>query len=478
VSLNWKEIDAVLAELPLKDSHIQKVFQPDFQSLVFQVYSPEKRFYLLIHLGPGRTRLHEIGEKPERTVKLQRFAQFLRSRVVGARIIEAYQVSSERIVKLTAVRGGETLLIWIRLWGNAANVIVTDEDCTILDAFYRRPNRGEVSGGTYDPDTEFGMKGGDPSGKKDKYTVRDLPGEDSFNRKLDRYYRETQKQERLEGLRTAAGKINKAKESRISSQIRNMQNRFDSYGQFETYKEYGDLITNSIHMMKPGDKWLKACNYFRDNQPVEIELDPTKTPAENAEMYYRKYRKTKSGYERLQEELKTQRKKLEECTAEKEEIENTEDVAFLENYIKQNEEQRVPPKEEKELPGLQFRSGDFTIYVGRNAKESDEILRRHVRGNDYWLHTRDYPGGYVFIKYLSGKSVPLPTLLDAGNLAVYYSKGRKEEKAELYYTQVKYLRRAKHGKLGTVIPTQEKNISIELDEDRINRLLSQQSHSN
>jgi predicted ribosome quality control (RQC) complex YloA/Tae2 family protein len=116
-------------------------------------------------------------------------------------------------------------------------------------------------------------------------------------------------------------------------------------------------------------------------------------------------------------------------------------------------------------------SGRFTLLVGRNSKENDTLLRRYARGNDYWLHTRDFPGGFVFIRHIAGQSVPLETLLDAGNLALYYSKGRSEGKAELYYTRVKYLRRAKEGKEGLVLPTREKNLSIELDERRIKRLL-------
>ncbi len=72
------------------------------------------------------------------------------------------------------------------------------------------------------------------------------------------------------------------------------------------------------------------------------------------------------------------------------------------------------------------------------------------------LHTRDYPGGYVFIRNQPGKSVPLEVLLDAGNLALFYSKARQSGKGDLYYTQVKYLRRAKDGPTGLVLPTQEK----------------------
>jgi predicted ribosome quality control (RQC) complex YloA/Tae2 family protein len=106
----------------------------------------------------------------------------------------------------------------------------------------------------------------------------------------------------------------------------------------------------------------------------------------------------------------------------------------------------------------------------RNARENDELLRRATRGNDWWLHTRDYPGGYVFVKARSGKSIPLEVLLDAGNLALFFSKARSAGKADLYYTQVKYLRRAKDGPKGLVLPTQEKNLLVELDTERLNRL--------
>lgn len=117
-----------------------------------------------------------------------------------------------------------------------------------------------------------------------------------------------------------------------------------------------------------------------------------------------------------------------------------------------------------------FLSGDFTLLVGRSAKENDALLRKEVKGNDWWLHTRDFPGAYVFIKSVPGKTVPLETLLDAGNLALFYSKGRASGKGELYYTQVKYLRRPKNGKKGLVLPTQEKNLSVVLESLRIKRL--------
>jgi len=146
------------------------------------------------------------------------------------------------------------------------------------------------------------------------------------------------------------------------------------------------------------------------------------------------------------------------------------DLQKLEEAAREEKPEKGKAGDRALPPGLQFHSQGFRILVGRTAAENDELLRRHVRGNDFWLHTRDHAGGYVFITHKPGKSVPLETLLDAGNLAVFYSKARSSGKAELYYTRVKHLRRARGGKTGTVLPTHEKNLSVRMDRARLERL--------
>jgi predicted ribosome quality control (RQC) complex YloA/Tae2 family protein len=61
-------------------------------------------------------------------------------------------------------------------------------------------------------------------------------------------------------------------------------------------------------------------------------------------------------------------------------------------------------------------------------------------------------------------------MLDAGTLALFYSKGRNNGAGDLFYTQVKYLRRAKNAPKGLVIPTQEKNLSVKIEETRLKEL--------
>ena len=149
-------------------------------------------------------------------------------------------------------------------------------------------------------------------------------------------------------------------------------------------------------------------------------------------------------------------------------IKNQKNPVRIEQLLRKD----TTPKQQKkkEHPGLDYTVNGWYILVGRDANENDELLRHHVRGADMWFHVRDFPGGYVFVKNRPGKTIPLDILLDAANLAVYYSKARNAGKTDLYYTHVKYLRRAKNGPKGLVIPTQEKNLCITPDKERLRRL--------
>ena len=155
--LNWREIDAVLAELELAGSFIRDVRQPVHQQLIFELYAPRRRrFWLLVSFAPRHTRLHRLAARPAALGDPQRFVAFMRAHARGGRINEALQVGQERIVKLAVARGGGApVLIWLRLWGNAANCIVTRPDGHVLDALFRRPRRGEISGGNYHPERDL-----------------------------------------------------------------------------------------------------------------------------------------------------------------------------------------------------------------------------------------------------------------------------------------------------------------------------------
>lgn len=473
MSLNWKEIDVVLSELDLVDSHLQRIVQPDFRNLVFELYRPGERVHLLVSLEQGATRLHRLSRRPSKPKKAQRFEQFLRARLEGGRITAAYQLDGERIVKIVVERAGEQTLLWLRLWGGAANVIATDSDGTILDAVYRRPARGEVSGERYDPEADIARGAEADSAERkrrlERFEVREHPADRSFNEFLEESYGRKAYDERRDQIAQALRKRLETELGRARRTLANLERTREEAEDHEQYRVYGDLIMSNLHRIHRGDRWVEAQNYLRDNEPTTIELDPELAPHENAERYYARHKKARQTLENINEQLENQRRRAAELEERIEAVDDADDVDKL-REMKAELEPETGREERDRTPGLQFESGGFRILVGRTARENDELLRRYVRGNDYWLHTRDTPGGYVFIRSKPGKSVPLDVLLDGGNLAVWYSKSRAAGEADLFYTQVKHLRRAKHGKTGLVIPTQEKNLAVRLDDERLNRL--------
>lgn len=466
MSLNWREINQVLGELCLEGYFIQDIRQTDYQNTYLNLYKTGSSLWLRICLTQGKTRLHTVSRKPSFPKKPPRFVEFLRARILGGKVQKAAQWGRERIVELEVGTSEGVTTLWIRLWGGASNILVTGQDRTILEAAYRRPDSSEVKGSPVKlpPLPEY-------SGEDDgRFPLRDLPGEGSFNQRLEAWYEGPGAEEDLEKTRIQVlGKLEAGLKS-LEETLKSRQLRREEYRRKDDWKTYGDMLSAFAHEILPGqDHWTGED--FRDGSTVSLPLDPQLTPLENARKYYRLYAKARDGETHVEEEIL----RLNQDIAAQQElivaVKETEDLLFL----KKQQKKLSPVPQEKsgaELPGLEFQSGAFRILVGRTARENDELLRRHVRGSDVWLHTRDVPGGYVFIKVPKEKSVPLETLLDAGNLAVHYSKAKSDGQADLYYTAVKYLRRAKDGPVGLVLPTQEKNLHVRIDPRRMERLQS------
>lgn len=466
MSLNWREIDCILAELSLEGSIVRQIYQPSHPVVVLELYRRGAPSRLRFCFANPNLRLHHTSENPANLTPAPRFVAFLRSRIRNGRILSASQLGRERIVRLEVAHGEERVLLWARLWGGAANLIVTDPQGNVLDALYRRPGRGEVSGGRFEPpETSLAPE-------LERYQVREFPGEGSFNQRVERFYAELEgaqaRQRLLSSIRTRLQR----RENRILAGLETLRQRRVQNGEPAQWQRCGELLLANLHAVQPGSRWLSAEDYGAPGSQVRIELDPRATPAQNAESYFRRYRKAKTALERLGEDIRVQERDLAEVRRELESLDGAQDTAALAARaaaLAQSKTRRERSK--KQAPGLEFSSGPFRLLVGRSAAENDVLLRRHVRGNDFWLHARDVPGAYVFVRALSGKSVPLDALLDAANLALHFSKARSSGKGEVYYTRVKYLRRARDGAPGLVLPTQEKNLHVRLEPERLARLL-------
>ena len=468
MSLNWKEIELVLSELPLKNSRIVSLSQNSFHGLTWVLFNPkEGRYAVYTETGTVDSRIHKttLSKAKQKLSKLQRFIQFTRKNLEGGVITEVTQAQSDRLVCLEVRFHDEQKKVFLRFYsGPSANVIITDSNNKILELQYRRPNRDEVSGKILNID----LKAPNPSSKV--FAVRPRI-EGSFNDQLELQYNEKNLETKVESLKKQVNSHKDKEMLRIEKNIKALSKRKEENKGYQSFKETGDILSSNSYLLRKNATSITLKDF--NSKQVTILLQSQLSPSQNINYYYEKAKKSKNAWldasKTLEEAilLKENREKYYQDL-----LKETDDLKALSIKLSKALKEEKPIQQKLETQtGLVCTSHGFTILIGRTAKENDFLLRHQTRGNDYWFHTRDYAGGYVFIKNIRNKSIPLDTLIDAANLAVLFSKGKNAGKIDLYYTQVKYLRRVKNGKLGLVIPTNEKNLCVDFDKSRAQSLL-------
>lgn len=473
MSLNCREIDLVIQELDLPGMKVEKVVQPSYDTVVFSLYGAGRALHLLLCVGHGACRLHEVAALPARNERPLRFMECLRSKLRGSRITSVRQLGDERIVRIDFENPDQRHTLYARLWSGAGNLVLVDADGIIVDAMARKPSRGEVSGlrCTIGDLPDGSGKVADSGRPARTFTVRELPGEGSFNERIAAFYAERGAGISRESLLEAARDRHERRMRMLRAREDELSNRAREFRDADRLREIGDILMAGYPAPeKRGNAWYATVQDFYRGGEISVKIDPDRTNVANAQDHYERYRKASSGIADLEEELGRTRASIASLDAWLARAEaETDPYAIARMLAKAG---TVREREKRRYPGLVFLREGWTILVGKSAAENDELLRRHVRGADLWLHARDRAGSYVFVKAVRGKTVPLEVLLDAGMLAIYYSKARADGEGDLYYTQVKHLRRAKDGPKGLVIPSMEKNLFVRIDEPRLKQLLA------
>ena len=214
---------------------------------------------------------------------------------------------------------------------------------------------------------------------------------------------------------------------------------------------------------------------------IEIALDPTKSPSENAQKYFQKYNKAK----RTLAAMEIQQKQNDEELAYLESVLNALDTAkddadlaeirteLAENgFIRRQPLKKGQQKPKKAKPMQYISSDGFEIFVGKSNLQNDELTLRIAEPTDIWLHTKEIPGSHVIIRTNGKDEVPIPTLEEAANIAAYYSKAKNSSMVPVDYTQRKNVKKPNGAKPGMVIYLTNKTIYITPDEQKIQALQS------
>jgi predicted ribosome quality control (RQC) complex YloA/Tae2 family protein len=239
----------------------------------------------------------------------------------------------------------------------------------------------------------------------------------------------------------------KTKIKNLKRRITRMEKNVLTDEEVELYRISGELLLANIANIKRGDKQARLFNVYTQ-QHIDVTLDPKKTPQQNAQWYFSKYKKLKRGQPLIKAKIKELKKK----------IEDTKVQTFEPPTVKES------PKKKKPLPFRLFHlpSGS-TVYVGKSAQSNAELTFECARPNDYFFHVRGYGGSHTVLKARvpKGQKPRKEDIESAAAIAAYFSKAKKQKKVPVSYTQRKYLKKNKKGKPGSVILMREEVIFVE-----------------
>ncbi|PNV79260.1 MAG: hypothetical protein C0196_06355 [Dictyoglomus turgidum] len=267
---------------------------------------------------------------------------------------------------------------------------------------------------------------------------------------------------------------------KVADKIKEFDEQIKEGEDAEKLRIKGEILLFHKDEIKKGVGKIILPNPYNFEEIVEIELDPSLSAFENAQKYFKRYKKLKRGINILKE----QRQKLEDelyyLNSLEFSIENAKTFPELREieeelekggYIREPKE--IIYKREKRPELLKFLSSDgFEIYVGKNNKQNETLTFQIAKPEDLWLHARGIPGAHVIIK-TNNEEVPENTIYEASSLAAYFSKGRYSIYVPVDYTKRKYVNKPKGSKPGFVIYKNEKTIFAK-PEDAL-PLLSQKS---
>ena len=304
--------------------------------------------------------------------------------------------------------------------------------------------------------------------------TKELPSASAL---LDYFYTERDRAARTKQRANDLFKLLVNLTERTSRRISVQREELSACAEREHFKLCGDLISANVYRLKKGDSSAILENFYEEDCPsIEVKLDVRKTPSQNAQQYYSEYKKAAKAEEKLTEQIAKGEEELQYLDSVFDSLTraSTEnDIAQLrlelaeQGYIRSSGSKAKPPKA---LPPVEYRSSDgFTILVGRNNHQNDQLTLKFAEKSDFWLHTQSITGSHVII-VTEGAVPPDRTIEEAAVIAAVNSSGRDSNLVPVDYCLAKYVKKPSGAKPGKVIFTNYKTAFVRPDAEAVQKL--------
>ncbi|MED1202135.1 NFACT family protein [Heyndrickxia acidicola] len=290
---------------------------------------------------------------------------------------------------------------------------------------------------------------------------------------LDRFYFGKAERDRVKQQGHDLERLIKNEKEKNELKIEKLKETLMDANNADRFQLYGELLTANMHMAKRGMEKIEVQNYYDDQGGmVMIELDPRKSPSENAQAYFSRYQKAKTAIVIVQEQIEKARGEIlyfenllqQLDSASPKDIEEIRQELAEEGYLRMKHKRGQKQKQQKISLEKYISSDGTEILVGKNNKQNDYLTNKVANRDEIWLHTKDIPGSHVVIR---SKDPSQETLAEAANLAAYFSKSKNSSSVPVDYTRARYVKKPNGAKPGFVIYENQQTLFVTPDVEQV-----------
>lgn len=300
----------------------------------------------------------------------------------------------------------------------------------------------------------------------------------SFSALLDRFYTDRDRAERVRQRSQAIHKTVVNLRDRTARKLEIQKKELEAtYGR-ERLRRLGDIVTANLHRIQRGQGRLTAVDFYDpEMREIEIPLSPQLSPQQNAARFYKDYARAKHAEQMLTGLIAKGEQELDYFNSILDELSRAEgekDVADIraeltEGGYLRGTDRKKQMKQQPSRP-LEYRSSEgYSIFVGRNNRQNDQLTLKAAEKRDLWLHVQKIHGSHVVI-VCAGQAPGDQTVTEAAMLAAWHSQAREGQNVPVDVTPVRNVRKPAGAKPGMVVYDRYRTVYVTPDAALCRRL--------
>lgn len=445
--MNVEQIRQLVSELKnqIAGARVAKIHQPTTDMLLLRLWTGESNLKLQLEMTAQDSIICLTEESYPNPFTPPRFCQLLRARI--ARIIDVRQLNDDRIIEFQCQGPKGNCRLIAELIGRSSNLVFVDDNDRIVDVLKRQKEGRLQLGAEYlPPEKQMGelRRKADPVETAAGSTGKDLSA-------------------RLATLLAKEMKKLRRRQQKIEQEYERQQN-------FAEYRQRGDLLLANLHLVKKGMTEVRVTNYYQTPAREEVlSLDPQLSPQENADRFFRRYKKCRRGIEHSERRLaetKQELEWLEDVSYQLSAAEQPADVAAVVELLKKagllkEKISRLPRSNNQQSTFKEAATpGGYKVVWGSNSRQNDLLSTKLLKKGDLWFHAHRCPGSHVLLKREGQKDFAVSDIEFAAAIAAANCRAKQDAKVEVMVAEAKAVKKPAAAKPGMVTVKQYKTLVV------------------